>query len=205
MNLLSLIVDIAAADGPCPNGTRAQAGSGTGLAETLCVLPDGSVAMRSTVEPPGFRTDSSLRSGKLHGPYRAWFLNGTLKTEGFYADGKKQGIWYEYGVDGRIRTMTSFKDDVRDGIEIRYSESGDLRWLSFSREGRIVTLREFDSPTEYWEFAYDQAGVRERATVYDRKTNSPTCELFQDGAGGWKVQTGKCDSRFAHDLLLGLL
>ena len=49
----------------------------------------------------------------LHGPYRAWWPNGQLGTDGQYQYGKPVGVWKGWYADGKRQGEEGFADGRR--------------------------------------------------------------------------------------------
>ena len=94
----------------------------------LVVVPavvDGqSLTCPAATTPKGERTPEvseawceALHEGKvvLHGPYRAWWPNGQLGTDGRYHYGRPVGVWKGWYVDGKRQGEESFEDGRRIG------------------------------------------------------------------------------------------
>ena len=94
-----LVVVPAVADGQrltCPAGTTPKGERTPEVSEAWC---------------------EALHEGKvvLHGPYRAWWPNGQLRTDGRYHYGRPVGVWKGWYVDGKRQGEESFEDGRRIG------------------------------------------------------------------------------------------
>jgi antitoxin component YwqK of YwqJK toxin-antitoxin module len=47
--------------------------------------------------------------GVVHGPYRDFWTNGKVASEGQFQEGQKEGIWHYYNPDGTFRELVEFK------------------------------------------------------------------------------------------------
>jgi hypothetical protein len=61
-----------------------------------------------------------------HGPYRAWWLNGTLGTLGQYVYGKAEGKWRGWYQTGQLQG------------EEWFSEGNKVKSLYYDRKGHVV-------------------------------------------------------------------
>jgi hypothetical protein len=85
-----------------------------------------------------YRDDGSLLSettfhvGVRHAPYRDYWSNGRLASEGHYVLGLQEGEWRFYDCDGTLRVVLRFKDgrEFVDGDE----------WFRSPNSGRISLL-----------------------------------------------------------------
>jgi len=55
--------------------------------------------------------------GKLHGPYKEFFLNGQIKLEVNYINGNKEGLMVINYEDGRIRERSNYKINKLHGLK----------------------------------------------------------------------------------------
>lgn len=102
------------------------------------------------------------KEGKLHGPYREYYKDGTLRSRKEFDEGKPVGIhenYYENGniemkvVDGSIvhyfksgnisLKITPEIKDVRDGVRLEYYESGQLERQIITRNGITRILKRY--------------------------------------------------------------
>src|SRR5579883_1427928 len=68
----------------CPKGTTPKAEATPELSEAWCEISKDGTTFQ-------------------HGPYRAWWPNGKLSTEGQYAYGKQTGRWRGWYVTGELQ------------------------------------------------------------------------------------------------------
>ncbi len=54
----------------------------------------------------------------MHGPYRAWWPNGKLGTEGQYLNGKPDGLWRGWYESGELQGEELFKNGIK--VKSRY-------------------------------------------------------------------------------------
>ncbi len=102
----------AVALGACPEGTKAYAEIGA----YSCRRSDGT----------------------QHGPYRAVYQAGRVRTMGTYRDGQKDGEWLTYHPDGSKQTRETFVNGELDGVVESWYPDGTLRAKTTYEEGSIV-------------------------------------------------------------------
>jgi hypothetical protein len=101
----------------CPPGTQETAGpQGTGRAWG-CAL-----------------------EGVRHGPYRSWFDNGFVESEGEYDHGRRTGTWTRYWRSGGRRVQAEFRDDVQHGWMHRWDSFGVFETAVRYEDGEPSTL-----------------------------------------------------------------
>ncbi len=75
-----------------------------------------------TTEPCGAFDAQAIRSGN----YERWYINGQIKEQGRYDNGKKTGTWKAYYEDGTPKSETAYSDDVFHGSYKRWHENGQM-------------------------------------------------------------------------------
>ena len=76
---------------------------------------------------------------KYHGPWKTYFKNGQLESEGTYKDGKFDGPVKYYNENGQLEEEKTFKNGVREGPFVSYYSNGDRREGTYKngvREGK---------------------------------------------------------------------
>ncbi len=86
--------------------------------------------------------------GKRDGPWKEYYLNGALRSEGAYDDGKRVGDWKFYHSNGQLEQVGSYtRDGKEDGIWTWYYPDGQM----LREEGYYLGM--LDGPSvEYDEF-----------------------------------------------------
>lgn len=97
----------------------------------------------------------SLKNEVLHGPYRSYFGNGRVETEGRFVDGYKFGVWRHYSASGDLVEETSYLNGQAYGVCEKLRAGGQLASRSLLYGGRRVGhVEAFDAagnPVEAWE------------------------------------------------------
>jgi hypothetical protein len=88
------------------------------------VCPDGTTKLGE--EPPDGKEVWCEKSGKRHGPYRAWHDNGLKALDGGYKDGKRDGLWVEWHQNGERKSEVTYVDDKPHGRYRIWAENGDV-------------------------------------------------------------------------------
>jgi antitoxin component YwqK of YwqJK toxin-antitoxin module len=79
----------------------------------------------------------SFRFGKRHGQWMAFYANGILWSECFYAKGLRQGANNVYFENGNPRYRGWYKKDMRDSV-----------WVFYDEQGKIVRQAQFKDDEE---------------------------------------------------------
>jgi antitoxin component YwqK of YwqJK toxin-antitoxin module len=105
----------------CPAGTAPAGGPESAFEASVCVK----------FSPTGQRL--------FHGPYVAYWPNGTRQSEGQYLEGARHGRWVFYDQAGNPSGETSFKAGSYDGVRIELNADGSKRseefWVAGKRQG----------------------------------------------------------------------
>ena len=108
----------------------------------------------------------------LDGPARAWFPDGSQRSDDSWADGKKVGLWFVWNKDGACSSATSYADGQLNGPEVFWFSNGAQRALTYyvagrrggpvaewSESGRPIVLGGFkdDLKSGFWYFRKSDA------------------------------------------------
>lgn len=63
--------------------------------------------------------------GQKHGPFKKWFANGSIDTEGKMYKGKREGVFKTYHYNGVLAAQAIFKSDSLTR-QIYYNEKGEI-------------------------------------------------------------------------------
>lgn len=120
----------------------------TGNLNELLTYQKGYIVDRERIN----RFDSDKRR---HGPWKWFYDNGLVKTEGNYKHGLKNGFFKEYASDGNLQSITKYVDDVKQEqaaelakLELKrdYYPDGKIKVEATYRNGLAEGIRrEFDS------------------------------------------------------------
>lgn len=73
------------------------------------------------------KTEYTLKDGKLHGKFTAYYYNGNIEQIGSYYYGKKHGDFKEYDEEGNLIYDYYRKSDLIDGVFKIYYKNGQLK------------------------------------------------------------------------------
>jgi len=71
-------------------------------------------------------TQGSYSGKLLNGPYREFFLNKNLKTEGSFELGRKTGVWKTWNEKGMLCDIVAWKNGIKNGRYILYGADGKM-------------------------------------------------------------------------------
>jgi antitoxin component YwqK of YwqJK toxin-antitoxin module len=83
--------------------------------------------------------------GDRDGYLKVFFLDGTLRTEGWYVRGYKQGDWFEYNQRGLMQSHRYFIDGELHGVQEYFDEKGKKDEETFFKNLNVWTRTRFDS------------------------------------------------------------
>ncbi len=93
--------------------------------EQRFVMPPLECPIRTEEESAGLQQWCATSRGTKHGPFRRWYADGVLATQGEYDYDTKSGVWLEYHANGAIREEGAFKDGARIGTWITWGSDGE--------------------------------------------------------------------------------
>ncbi len=132
-------------------------------------------------------------SGKLTGPYKAWYTNGLLQTEGYYKDNLPDSTWTYYFENGKIRMQGSLSSGKNTGLWSYYYESGNLSmqgklngthreglWVYFYEKGSKKTEGKFVNNLKecIWNYFYEDGNLK--AQAYFKNDSGTYKEFYPD-------------------------
>jgi antitoxin component YwqK of YwqJK toxin-antitoxin module len=79
---------------------------------------------RSWYENGILRTEGAYKRGNRDGTFSGWHSNGQKKEEGNYVDGKLDGPWIHYDQDGNKSHSYTYKEGKKEGLFISWYENG---------------------------------------------------------------------------------
>lgn len=125
-------------------------------------------------------------SAKLTGPFKSYYINGTLEKKGFYKnnypdstwnyyfesgqlkmkgvlkDGSNHGVWEYYYENGNINMAGMIIDSKRDGVWSYYFENGDLKSQGNYKENINAGI---------WNYFYEEGDLKAQAFYSNGKGN----------------------------------
>lgn len=103
----------------------------------VSTYPSGQVAIKA-----------ETHLGVKHGPFRAWFDNGHVSSEGNYKGGRRDGTWRFFHKNGQLAWLGAYTEGQRVGVWEDYYPTGIIQSLGEYQDGERQGL---------W-FFYDQDG-----------------------------------------------
>ena len=82
---------------------------------------------RSWYENGILKTEGAYKRGNRDGTFSSWHSNGQKKEEGNYVDGKMDGPWIHYDQDGNKSHSYTYKEGKKEGLFISWYENGQKR------------------------------------------------------------------------------
>jgi antitoxin component YwqK of YwqJK toxin-antitoxin module len=70
-----------------------------------------------------------------HGPFREFYANGQVATEGEFEDGLQQGLWRDYHENGQVAAEGYFVDGAEDGVWNFWNAKGKAEETIVYRDG----------------------------------------------------------------------
>ena len=93
-----------------------------------------------------------FKDGKLDGPWKGYYENGQLRSEGNHKSNKKVGLWKEYYENDQLRSEGNFKGKSwKDGPWKEYYENGQL-WKegNYKLHGKVGLWKEYYENGQLW-------------------------------------------------------
>jgi antitoxin component YwqK of YwqJK toxin-antitoxin module len=85
------------------------------------------------------------KNGRPNGSSQEYFEDGKLKSEGGYSHGKQDGIVKSYFENGNLKAVGRYVNDTLVGLYKIYYPNKQLQQISFSEQGHVAFLRNYDS------------------------------------------------------------
>ncbi|MGH0035030.1 MAG: toxin-antitoxin system YwqK family antitoxin [Myxococcota bacterium] len=125
-------------------------GEAGGWAEPVAQGPEGLARSDDACPVDTFRTGDRPPAGReiycvhaqealRHGPFVAWYDDGSPKAHGEYRMGRRHGTWLKFDAQGRVQVEAEFADDRKHGWLRVFAEDGSLRSESRWEHGRRVS------------------------------------------------------------------
>ena len=115
----------------------------------------------------------SIKDSTLQGTYEAFYLNGSLKTYGWYEKNRPDSVWHYYYENGRKKAIGRFKKGVPKGYWKYYFENGNIK-----SEGKLSG----SSKEGFWKFYYENDGVKSSGNYAKNQKDGIWNYFFEDGA-----------------------
>ena len=118
--------------------------------------------------------------GRRQGPWKFFYEDGELRSEGSYKDNLRVGKWKYYFLDGKIEQEGRYANDNPDGTWIWYFDNGQVRKeqeyvrgledgnsVEYDYEGKIITKGKYVEGMKEGEWFFELGDYREEGTYYD--------------------------------------
>lgn len=116
-------------------------------------------------------------SAKLTGPFKSYYINGTLEKKGFYKNNYPDSIWSYYYESGQLKMKGTLKDGSNHGLWEYYYESGKINMA-----GMII-----DSKREgIWSYYFENGELKSQGN-YKENINAGIWNYFYE-EGDLKAQ-----------------
>ena len=148
----------------------------------------------------------SKNNNVLDGPYKSYFENGSIKSEGQFVNNKSTGIWKYYYQNGRLRMQGQVGNGKNIGQWDYYYENGSMKmsgkleqgkkdgyWIYYFKNNTIESEGNYHSgvKTGTWKY-YHEAGVLKAMEEF-AGDGSYYEELYETGSikSDGKITSGK--------------
>ncbi len=95
-------------------------------ADPVFVMPSMSCPIRTEEQRAGLEQWCATDRGTRHGPYRRWYADGQIASEGEFAYDLRHGMWLEFHPNGVIREEGEYSDDERIGTWTTWGSDGEV-------------------------------------------------------------------------------
>jgi antitoxin component YwqK of YwqJK toxin-antitoxin module len=168
--LLAALLALAAADPlACPPGTSHAGEPPPEGSEEWCERADPAGKprrhgpARAYYDGGAVRTESTWRDGQLHGPFTEYHRDGKPAARGAYRDGEKDGPWVVFYEGGQKEEEVSFDRGVKSG-----------RFVSWWRQGKKRTEGRFCAGLQCGRWAsWSEDGAELGTVVYEELRSAP--------------------------------
>lgn len=114
----------------------------------------------------------SLKDSTLQGSYESFYLNGSLKTFGWYENNLADSVWHYYYENGRKKADGRFSKGKPKGKWTYYYENGNVK-----SEGQLKGR----SKEGEWSFYYENDGKKSHGYFINDKKDGIWNYFFEDG------------------------
>lgn len=103
----------------------------------------------------------------LHGEYRSWWDDGSIREQGFYQYGRKHGIWLEKEPDQGKSASGEYLNQRKEGL-----------WTQLDTNGMVESVYNWHDGKRHGKFfLYDSAGEKVNEGLY--RNDTLIAELFK--------------------------
>lgn len=115
----------------------------------------------------------SSKDSTLQGTYEAFYLNGSLKTFGWYQKNLPDSVWHYYYENGRKKAIGRFRKGIPRSLWRYYYENGNIK-----SEGRLKG----SSKEGNWKYYYENDGEKSSGSYVSNKKKGIWNYFFEDGS-----------------------
>jgi len=118
--------------------------------------------------------------GRRQGPWKFYFENGALRSEGSYKDGLKVGKWKYFFIEGKLEQEGRYVSDNPDGLWIWYYEDGQIRKeeeyvrgledgpsVEYDITGKVISKGNYVEGEKEGEWFFELADYRELGKYFE--------------------------------------
>jgi antitoxin component YwqK of YwqJK toxin-antitoxin module len=117
-------------------------------------------------------------SARLCGPYKSYYISGTLEKEGFYQSNLPDSLWTYYYENGGLKMKGMLKDGASHGLWEYYFENGNLNmagmiidskregnWKYYYENGEIKSQGDYKNNEKHgiWNYFYEEGDLKAQA------------------------------------------
>ena len=81
-------------------------------------------------------SDGKYAKNKKHGLFTGWYSNGVKVRQGTYRNNDKVGIWKTWRRDGTLKSKIQYKQGLIHGFRRLYDEEGQMKLELWYRDGK---------------------------------------------------------------------
>jgi antitoxin component YwqK of YwqJK toxin-antitoxin module/Tfp pilus assembly protein PilF len=135
------------------------------------------------------------KDDKLDGPYKRYYQNGALKTEGTYHSGNQEGEWKQYHPNGKLKSIQHFVNDKAEGPFKEYFDDGTPSSDLMQSGGKMTgDAKYYDYDGKLSSVFSYEGGHFQKVQYFDKKGNvistsqrkSGPIDVTQYNPDGWK-------------------
>lgn len=117
-------------------------------------------------------------SAQLTGPYKSFYISGSLERKGFYEDNIPDSLWVYYYENGGVKMKGMLQDGATHGLWEYYYENGNLNmagmvidseregaWKYYYENGRLKSQGEYINNRKHgiWNYFYEEGELKAQA------------------------------------------
>ena len=118
--------------------------------------------------------------GKLHGPFKEFFLNGQIKLEVNYINGNKEGLMVINYEDGRIRERSNYKINKLHGLKETFYKNTLFDASELTRKQQLETRTRYYKGTKQGideKYQYDGTLLYKTCYMVGNEVNMSDCYI----------------------------